>query len=224
MPEGGGAPRYYDTTGSVTNGTQGAVWMGGAAPEVDAAGNIWAATGNGSSSTPYDGSDSVFELSPGPELGAALRPERLVLRQRERPRPRVDRARRCSRTGPPAGRQVADGLPVEPGAPRRHRWPARRVAGLCGAPTPTAATRWWAPSSTSPCDSGIEAIQTQAPPRSSVQWTAASGVARPADRRRRPRLVDRREHALRDQPGERRHVQQLARRRPGQPLPHAVGG
>ncbi len=39
--------------------------MGGAAPEVDNAGNIWLATGNGSSSNPYDFSDSVLELSPG---------------------------------------------------------------------------------------------------------------------------------------------------------------
>jgi PQQ-like domain len=61
VPEGGGTPGYYNTT---PNGTEGAVWMGGAAPEVDAAGNIWAATGNGSSANPYDGSDSVIELSP----------------------------------------------------------------------------------------------------------------------------------------------------------------
>ena len=60
-PEDGGAVGYYNAT---PLGTQGAVWMGGAAPEVDAGGNIWAATGNGSSSTPYDGSDSVIELSP----------------------------------------------------------------------------------------------------------------------------------------------------------------
>jgi hypothetical protein len=65
VPEGGGAAGYFDTTGGVPNGTQGAVWMGGAAPEVDAAGNIWAATGNGSSAAPYDGSNSVFELSAG---------------------------------------------------------------------------------------------------------------------------------------------------------------
>ena len=64
VPEGGGAVVHYDTTGTTPNGTQGAVWMGGAAPEVDGAGNIWAATGNGSKFDPYDGSDSVIELSP----------------------------------------------------------------------------------------------------------------------------------------------------------------
>ncbi len=60
--EGGGAPGYYQ---AVPIGHDGAVWMGGAAPEVDGAGNIWVTTGNGSSSTPYDFSDSVLELSPG---------------------------------------------------------------------------------------------------------------------------------------------------------------
>jgi len=74
VPEGGGTPAYYDTTGSVANGVQGAVWMGGAAPEVDAAGNIWAATGNGTESTPYDGSDSVIELSSALALEALFAP------------------------------------------------------------------------------------------------------------------------------------------------------
>ncbi len=61
VPEGGGTPGYYQ---AVPVGNDGAVWMGGAAPEVDAAGNIWVSIGNGSSST-YDNSDSVLELSPG---------------------------------------------------------------------------------------------------------------------------------------------------------------
>ena len=64
MAEGGGTPEFYDTTGSTPNGTQGGVWMGGAAPEVDAAGNIWSGTGDGATTTPYDGSDSTIELSP----------------------------------------------------------------------------------------------------------------------------------------------------------------
>jgi hypothetical protein len=59
-PEGGGTPGYYQ---AVPIGNDGAVWMGGAAPEVDGAGNIWVATGNGSSTT-YDFSDSVLQLSP----------------------------------------------------------------------------------------------------------------------------------------------------------------
>jgi hypothetical protein len=62
VPEGGGPAGFYQ---AVPIGHDGAVWMGGAAPEVDSAGNIWVATGNGSSSTPYDYSDSVLELSPG---------------------------------------------------------------------------------------------------------------------------------------------------------------
>ena len=61
VPEGGGTPGYYQ---AVPIGDDGAVWMGGAAPEVDAAGQIWVATGNGSSLNPYDFSDSVLELSP----------------------------------------------------------------------------------------------------------------------------------------------------------------
>jgi hypothetical protein len=61
VPEGGGTPGFYQ---AVPIGNDGAVWMGGAAPEVDSAGNIWVAIGNGSSST-YDFSDSVVELPPG---------------------------------------------------------------------------------------------------------------------------------------------------------------
>jgi outer membrane protein assembly factor BamB len=61
VPEGGGTPGFFNTT---PNGQQGAVWQGGAAPEVDGAGNIWVATGNGTTGPDYDGGDSVIELSP----------------------------------------------------------------------------------------------------------------------------------------------------------------
>jgi len=47
------------------------VWMGGAAPEVDASGNIWIADGNGSVTSPggsYDHSDAVIELSPSLQI------------------------------------------------------------------------------------------------------------------------------------------------------------
>jgi hypothetical protein len=72
-PEGGGPPTYFSTTGSEGNG-KGAVWQGGAAPEVDGSGNIWVGVGNGFSGTPYDGSDSVDELSPSLVLEQQFHP------------------------------------------------------------------------------------------------------------------------------------------------------
>ena len=66
VPEGGGAARTFEVSANAGD-SQGAIWMGGAAPEVDGAGNIWFATGNGrfsSSTDPYDDSDGVLELSP----------------------------------------------------------------------------------------------------------------------------------------------------------------
>ena len=119
-PEGGGGVGYYNTT---PNGTQGAVWMGGAAPEVDAAGNIWAATGNGSSSTPYDGSDSVIELSPALSQNQLFAPSTSAYEQFARSGPRLDRAGVALERNRAAGREVADGLPAEP----------RRISGASAA-------------------------------------------------------------------------------------------
>ena len=51
--------------------SQGAVWMGGAAPAVDARGEVWVSVGNGSvykDSRGYDDSDSVLDLSPSMRL------------------------------------------------------------------------------------------------------------------------------------------------------------
>lgn len=66
VPEGGGVADDYEVDAGADL-SQGAVWMGGAAPIVDSSGNIWVEAGNGSvtsPSAPYDGSDSVLELSP----------------------------------------------------------------------------------------------------------------------------------------------------------------
>jgi outer membrane protein assembly factor BamB len=63
--ETGGTPRYF-TVDAAPGENQGAVWMGGAAPVVDANGDIWVSTGNGSVYSyqhAYDDSDSVLELS-----------------------------------------------------------------------------------------------------------------------------------------------------------------
>ena len=66
VPEAGGTPRYF-TVDSGHGESQGAIWMGGAAPVVDSSGDIWVATGNGSvysSSHAYDDGDGVLKLSP----------------------------------------------------------------------------------------------------------------------------------------------------------------
>lgn len=51
--------------------------MGGAAPTVDASGNIWVTTGNGSVTSTnhaYDDSDAVLELSPSLSLEQSFAP------------------------------------------------------------------------------------------------------------------------------------------------------
>jgi polyvinyl alcohol dehydrogenase (cytochrome) len=65
VSEEGGTPTFF-TVDAASGESQGAIWMGGAAPAVDANGNIWVGAGNGSvysASQPYDDSDSVLELS-----------------------------------------------------------------------------------------------------------------------------------------------------------------
>jgi hypothetical protein len=66
VPEAGGTPAAF-AVDSANGERQGAIWMGGAAPVVDASGNLWVTAGNGSvtsTSHAYDHSDSVLELSP----------------------------------------------------------------------------------------------------------------------------------------------------------------
>jgi outer membrane protein assembly factor BamB len=56
---------------------EGAVWMGGAAPAVDAAGNVWVTSGNGSLTSagqPYDHSDAVLEFTPSMKLKGFFAP------------------------------------------------------------------------------------------------------------------------------------------------------
>jgi polyvinyl alcohol dehydrogenase (cytochrome) len=70
VPEQGGTPEVF-TVDAAAGESQGAIWMGGAAPVVDSSGNIWVTTGNGSvysDSHPYDNSDSILELSPSLKL------------------------------------------------------------------------------------------------------------------------------------------------------------
>jgi outer membrane protein assembly factor BamB len=71
IPEtAGGKPEAF-IVDSARGESQGAVWMGGAAPVVDRRGHVWVEVGNGSvtnRSHAYDFSDSVLELSPAMRL------------------------------------------------------------------------------------------------------------------------------------------------------------
>ncbi len=65
-PEDGSPPSTF-VVANQPGDSQGAVWMGGGAPSIDAAGNVWVSTGNSayeSPDDPYDQSDGVLELSP----------------------------------------------------------------------------------------------------------------------------------------------------------------
>jgi outer membrane protein assembly factor BamB len=63
-PEAGGPQPTFEVDPS---GSQGAIWAAGNGPPVDAAGDIWTSTGNGSSSG-YDFQESVLRLGPGLNL------------------------------------------------------------------------------------------------------------------------------------------------------------
>ena len=70
VSETGGSPVFF-TVDAASGNREGAVWMGGAAPEVDSSGHIWVSSGNGSvtsSSQPYDDSDAALELSSSMQL------------------------------------------------------------------------------------------------------------------------------------------------------------
>ncbi len=77
VPEtGAGAVKYF-VVDRAAGESQGAVWMGGAAPAVDSAGNVWVETGNGSVTSPgqaYDDSDGVLELSAAMHLESFFAP------------------------------------------------------------------------------------------------------------------------------------------------------
>ena len=75
-PEDGTAPTDF-VVANLPGDSQGAVWMGGAAPAIDQQGNIWVATGNSaytSGGQPYDNSDGILKLSPTATLIDAFAP------------------------------------------------------------------------------------------------------------------------------------------------------
>jgi hypothetical protein len=179
VPEAGGSARFYDTTGSVANGTKGAVWLGGAAPEVDAAGNIWTATGNGSTSSPYDGSDSVIELSPQLALLQSFAPSDWS----------ADNASDRD-LGSSAPAVLADGTVLQVGKSQTGYLLGQSSLGgiggqLASAPVCSGADADGGDAVSGsvvyvPCGGGLEAVQTNpAPAGVSVSWSAPSGASGP---------------------------------------------
>jgi outer membrane protein assembly factor BamB len=70
VAETGGSPTFFTVDASAGD-SQGAIWMGGAAPAVDGDGDIWVSAGNGSvysAAQTYDDSDSALELSSSLQL------------------------------------------------------------------------------------------------------------------------------------------------------------
>ena len=87
VPEGGGTPGLLP--GGADRPTTGPSGWAAPHPRSTAAGNIWVTTGNGSSSTPYDCSDSVLELSPSSDSEQYFAPSNWSSDNSGRPRPRV---------------------------------------------------------------------------------------------------------------------------------------
>jgi len=76
VAETGGTPAFF-TVDAAANQSQGAIWMGGAAPVVDPHGTVWVSAGNGSVTSAaegYDNSDSALALTPLMRLVAAFAP------------------------------------------------------------------------------------------------------------------------------------------------------
>jgi outer membrane protein assembly factor BamB len=78
VPESGAAPSYWQVPIAAPSTSGGAVWSTGG-PSVDAAGNVYASTGNpdppsGQEATTYDYSDSVVELNPALSLTGFFEP------------------------------------------------------------------------------------------------------------------------------------------------------
>ncbi len=180
VPERGGPMQTYEVD-SAPGDDQGAVWLGGAAPEIDAQGNVWFAAGNGSvdsTGAAYDGSDSVVELSPSLKLLQFFAPLDWA----------ADNAHdRDLGSGAPA--LLANGLVVQAGKSQQaYLLSITRLGGIGGQLTTLTSFCGGNVDGGNavvgnvvymPCQSGVEAVRaTASPPALRVLWQA-SGVGGP---------------------------------------------
>ena len=76
VAENGRSTRYF-IVDRAPGESQGAIWMGGAAPVVDGAGNVWVSVGNGSvtsAGSAFDDSDALLELNTSMQLKQLFAP------------------------------------------------------------------------------------------------------------------------------------------------------
>jgi len=181
IPEGGGAEQTFQVA-SAPGDSQGAIWMGGAAPVVDGQGNIWVETGNSafhSSSDTYDNSDGVIELSPALTVVQAWAPATWY----------DDNAADADLSSSPA-LVSADGLVFAAG--KNHNGYLLSQAHLGGGGTAPLQTigsfcsgdvdGGTAVSGTTvyePCGSGVVAVSTAAPGSAAVSWHTSTGAGGP---------------------------------------------
>ena len=224
VPEAGGTPAEF-AVDSAPGESQGAIWMGGAAPVVDANGNIWVEAGNGSvysSSHAYDDSDSVLELSPSLTLLQYFAPSSWA----------SNNASDLDMSTAPA--LLADGQVVAAGksrivyllerlGPRRDRRPGGLARRASAATTSTAGWPWWARPSTCPA-CGHDRRRGHDVTRPAPPLVELGGRWRPADRRGRAGLDHRPGwRPLRARPVHGGGPGAGVHRRGRQPLPHPVG-
>ena len=180
VPEIGGAAQLYEVD-SGPGQSQGAVWMGGAAPEVDASGDVWAAAGNGSnrsSGDAYDFSDSVFELSSQLQLEQYFAPSAWY----------SDNASDAD-LGSTAPALVGNGTVVQVGKSQTgYLLNQAALGGIAGQRATTTACGSDADGGDAVsgavvyvgCQSGVEAFQTNASPASlGVLWHTSTGASGP---------------------------------------------
>ena len=224
-PETGGKAITF-TVDAAAGESQGAIWMGGAAPVVDGGGHVWVAAGNGSVysySHAYDDSDSVLELSPTMRLLQYFAPSNWP----------VNNSQDLDMSTAPV--LLPDGQVILTGKSRivylldgahlggiGHQQAS--LAGACpedidGGIAIVGMTVYL------PCRTGIIAVAaTRSPPALHLLWSSGTG-RRPGDRRRRAGVDHRPErHAVRAQPGHREDPAAGVDRRGGQPLPHPHRG
>jgi outer membrane protein assembly factor BamB len=182
VPEAGSGPVSRYEVDSGPGQSQGAVWMGGAAPEVGPSGAVWFAAGNGSVTSPdgpYDGSESVNELSPSLSLEQQFAPADWYA---------DNAADHDIGSSPPA--LLSDGLVVQAGKSHiAYLLNASALGGLGGQEAEAGVCSGGdvdggdAVAGTVvylPCQQGLEALQVgTSPPSLTVLWQTSTGASGP---------------------------------------------